>query len=84
MENNDTKMRKSEIKQFIFLILLAVAVGALLFTCIILVKNAKEIKSDPVEYAVSNDFYDSCTCFKEGVGIVKFLGENQVIENWTV
>lgn len=79
MESNDTEIKPSGGRQIVFLILLAIAIGVLIFTSIVLVRNAEEIRSDPVQYAISNDFYDSCSCFKEGSGVRNF---GEVVIRW--
>ena len=45
-------------------------------------ENVDEIKSDPVQYAIDNDFYDSCSCSNKEVGFVDY-NNKMVIQNWT-
>ena len=63
MEYNDSKITRKEIIQIVFNILLALAIGALIFTTITIVKNAEEIKTDPIDYAIRNSNIESCVCF---------------------
>lgn len=72
MEHHDTKMTRREKIHIGFLILLAVFIGTLFFAVVSLVKYAEEIRSDPVQYAISKGLLDSCICFKEGKGIVNY------------
>ena len=64
------------------LVIISVLIIVLIMTVVVLVKNVDEIKKDPVQYAIDNDFYDSCSCSNEEVGFVNFNKE-MVIQNWT-
>lgn len=41
------------------------AVAILLFLSIVLIKNIKEIKSDPINYGIEKMDYNYCTCYSE-------------------
>lgn len=88
MELNNTKMKQEQKEHgnskvhLIFLLLLGMAIGAILFASITLIRNAEEISTDPVQYSINNDIYDSCTCVKEGIGVITFNQKlNEVTEN---
>lgn len=78
MEFNDTKITRKESIQIVFNILLALAIGALIFTAITIIKKAEEIKMDPIEYAIKNSDIESCTCFN-GQGQVHTYGYQNII-----
>lgn len=65
------------------LILLAILIVVLIMAIVVLAKNVEEIKSDPVAYAINNDFYDSCSCYNEGDINYKGYDKQMVIQNWT-
>lgn len=66
--------------QIASLILIAIFIVALIVAIVVLVKNADEIRSDPVQYAIDNDFYNSCSCSSDEVGFINFNKE-MVINN---
>ena len=68
--------------QIAALILIAVLIVVLIMAVVVLAKNTEEIRSDPVQYAIENEFYDSCSCINSKVGIVNFIKE-PVIQNWS-
>ncbi len=68
--------------QIAALILITIFIMALIIAIVVLAKNADEIRSDPVQYAIDHDFYDSCSCFMQGVG-QKIYSKETVIQNWT-
>jgi len=69
--------------QIASLLLIAIFIVVLIVAIVVLVKNTDEIKSDPVQYAIDNDFYDSCSCSDIGdIGFINFNKE-MVINNWT-
>ncbi len=68
--------------QIAALILIAILIVVLIMAVVVLAKNANEIKSDPVQYAIDNGFYDSCSCSNEKSGVVTF-GNKMVIQDWT-
>ncbi len=89
MEPNDTKITRKEIIQIAFTIVLAITVGVLLFTVIVVIKNIEEIKSDPVNYAIENTPLESCSCFDgegnyhnypKGTEPVFYIGSNRLGE----
>lgn len=64
MEYTDTKkITRKEIIQIVFNILLALAIGTLLFTTITIVKKADEIQNDPIEYLIKNTDVEYCNCY---------------------
>ncbi len=75
-------MERQEKLQITILILIAIFIVVLIATLVILVKNVDEIKSDPVQYAVDNGLYDSCSCINENIG-QRHFGNKLVIQNWT-
>ena len=66
--------------QIASLILIAIFIVVLIVAIVVLVKNADEIKNDPVQYAIDNDFYNSCSCSNEEFGFINFNKE-MVINN---
>ena len=68
--------------QIASLILIAILIVVLIMAVVVLSKNANEIKSDPVQYAIDNDFYDSCSCSNKDIRQITF-GDKMVIQNWT-
>ena len=84
MEGPYTKinMETKDKIQIAVLIIISVLIIVLIMAVVVLAKNAEEIKSDPVEYAINNGFYDSCSCTNSEVGIVNFIKE-PVIQNWS-
>ncbi len=75
-------METREKIQIAGLVLIAILIVVLIVAISVLVQNIDEIKSDPVKYAIDNDFYDSCSCSNEDIGQVSY-GQNTVIQNWT-
>ncbi len=75
-------MERQEKIQIGILVLIAIFIIVMITVIIILVKNIDEIKSDPVQYSIDKEFYDSCSCFKAGLGQRNF-GNQMVIQNWT-
>ena len=67
--------------QIAVLVLISVLIVVLIMAIVVLAKNAEEIRSDPVEYAIQNGFYDSCSCTNSKVGIVNFI-KKPVIQDW--
>ena len=44
------------------LIVILIAVAALIYTTIVIIKRSEEIKMDPVEYAIEHTDIEMCTC----------------------
>ena len=68
--------------QIASLILIAVLIVVLTMAIVVLAKKAEEIRSNPVQYAIDNDFYNSCYCFGIQGKAVNFNKE-MVIQNWS-
>ncbi len=62
--------------QIAALVVISILIIVLIMAIVVLVKNVDEIKNDPVRYAIDNDFYNSCSCSNDEVGIVNFNKEN--------
>ncbi len=75
-------METREKIQITGLALIAILIVVLIVAISVLVKSVDEIKSDPIQYAIDNDFYDSCSCSSLDIGQVSY-GQNMVIQNWT-
>ena len=72
MEHNDSKMNRSEKIQVVFLIMMGLTIGAILLATTSLIKYAEEIRQDPVDYAISKEVYNSCSCIAGGGRVVDF------------
>ncbi len=91
-KDSENNLGKKEWIQIIFNILLAITIGTLIFTTITLIRNAEEIKNDPIDYAIKNSNIERCTCFnsegqihnygREGSSEINFT-TNLVIKNRT-
>ena len=68
--------------QIASLLLISIFIIVLIVAIVVLVKNADEIKNNPVQYAIDKDFYDSCLCSDKDIGLINFNKE-MVINNWT-
>ncbi len=89
MENTN-KIKRNEVIQIIFMILIAIAIACFIIAIIVILKNIEEIKSDPFEFGIKKTGIESCECFhKEGYNIHYPGGEvgrfnlNKVMENYT-
>ncbi len=74
-------METREKIQIAGLALIAILIVVLIVAISVLVKSVDEIKSDPVKYAIDNDFYDSCSCSNQDIGQVSY-GQNMVTQDW--
>ena len=54
------------------------AIILLLVTVVVLVKNVKEIKTDPIAYGIEKKGFEVCTCYAKG-GLSYDYDENGVI-----
>ncbi len=61
--------------QIASLLLISIFIVVLIVAIVVLVKNADEIKSNPVQYAIDKDFYDSCSCYDKDIGFINFNKE---------
>ena len=90
MEITHTQINMAETKdkiQIAALIIIAVLIVALIMAVVVLAKNAEVISKDPVQFAVDNGIYASCTC-QSAVGTTVFEKdmvtiEEMVIQDWT-
>ena len=84
---------KQDIFQLLMFISMLVAIGLLAFTIIVLIKNAEEIRTDGVTYAINKYNFSSCTCYtQEGKSVdfnsngsipKIFKRENYYSNNWS-
>ncbi|MBW2969364.1 hypothetical protein KY314_04620 [Candidatus Woesearchaeota archaeon] len=69
------KLKEKELKlKMIFLVLLALAIITLIVAIGSLLKNAEEISTDPINYAIEKNKYSSCVCY-DNVGRLYYYGE---------
>ncbi len=76
MEHTNTKITRKEIIQIVFTVLLALAIGALIFTTITIVKKSELITTDPINYAIENSNIESCLCIND-IGLTKTYGKEE-------
>ena len=58
-----TNKIKRETIQLLMVIGIYICIALLLTSIIVLVKNVKEIKSDPISYGVEQKGFNMCTCY---------------------
>ena len=78
-ESSNIKITRKEWIQIIFNILLAITIATLIFTTITLIKNAEEIRNDPIDYAIKHSNINSCTCYNNQ-GQIKNYGLEEASE----
>ena len=61
--------------QIAALVIISVLIVVLIMTVVVFAKNVDEIKSNPVQYSIDKDFYSSCSCVEDGVGVIEFNKE---------
>lgn len=66
-----------------FLILLGIAIFAIIFAIVTLLKNIEVIQTDPVSYAINKTSLVSCSCIDESGQTVFFGGVQTGDINWS-
>lgn len=61
MEHND-KIKRERI-QLAMMIGIYIAIALMIFAIIVLAKNVKEIKSDPIVYGIEAHGFEVCSCY---------------------
>lgn len=85
MEHNDQEIKKPKrtIIHVVFLVLLAIAIFAIIFAVVTLLKNIEEIKIDPINYAINKTSLESCTCVDQSGQTVFFGGMQDGDKKWS-
>lgn len=79
MESTNEKVTRQEVIQITMIIVTIVVICLMIFAIVTLIRNAEEIRQNPVDYAVKNSNIEYCTCYNEE-GQYKDFGVNPLSE----
>jgi len=79
IENKDNTKR-NEFIQIAMLIGMYLSIILMLILTVVLVKNIKELKTEPITYAIDKYDFDSCSCY-DGKGQVHHFNEEGIVQS---
>ena len=79
MEHHDKKVTRQEKIQITMMILTVIVICLMIFVIVTLIKNAEEIRQNPIDYAINNGNIERCVCYNDQNQIAYFGYENSNI-----